>query len=224
MKLLVDLLPVIVFFIAYKIEGIYVATAVAIAVSFAQVGWSWLRHRRVENMHLATLGLLVVFGGLTIALHDPIFVMWKPTVVNWLFALVFLASHFVGDRPLVQRMMAHAIEVPAQIWARLNWAWVLFFLVSGLVNLYVVYVYTGFYGAQQGLITATGLSEVDLSQCAAGFTGSLLALCQDAQAREETWVNFKLFGMMGMTIAFVIGQAFYLARHIKDKDAVAEAD
>jgi intracellular septation protein len=88
----------------------------------------------------------------------------------------------------------------------------------------VVYIYTGFYGAQQALLAATGLSDVDLTQCVAGFTGGLLALCQDTQAREEAWVNFKLFGMMGMTIAFVIAQAFYLARHIKDSEPVAEAD
>ena len=224
MKLLIDLFPVLLFFVAYKLYGIYVATGVAIAASALQVGWSWLRHRRVEKMHLATLGLLVVFGGLTIALHDPIFVMWKPTVVNWLFAAVFLGSHFVGRKPLVERMMAHAIEVPARTWLRLNLAWVLFFVVSGLANLYVVYFYSGFYDAQRSLLAATGLSEVDLTECAAGFTGDLLALCLDTQSSEETWVNFKLFGMMGMTIAFVIAQAFYLARHVKDSDTLAEAD
>lgn len=224
MKLLIDLFPVIIFFVAYKLYGIYVATGMAIAAAFLQVGWSWLRHRKVEKMHLATLGLLVVFGGLTIALHDPIFVMWKPTVVNWLFALVFLGTQLIGGKPLVERMMSHAVTVPPGIWHRLNLAWVLFFVVSGLANLYVVYFYSGFYDAQQSLLAVTGQSEVDLTQCSAAYVGELLKHCLDTQSREETWVNFKLFGMMGMTIAFVIAQAFYLARHIKDPDKLAEAD
>lgn len=224
MKLLIDFFPVILFFVAYKLQGIYVATGVAIAASAAQVGWSWLRHRRVERMHLATLGLLTVFGGLTIALRDPIFVMWKPTIVNWLFAVVFLASHLIGERTLVERMMSHAVEVPAPIWTRLNLAWVLFFLVSGLANLFVVYVGSGFHAAQQALIGATGQSEIDLSACLTQFTGDRLALCNDAHAREDVWVNFKLFGMMGLTILFVVGQAFYLARHIKEQPPTLETD
>ncbi len=105
MKLLIDFFPILLFFIAYKLAGIYVATGVAIAAAALQVGWSWWRHRRVETMHLITLALLVVFGGLTIALQDPIFVMWKPTLVNWLFAAAFLGSQLIGQRPLIERMM-----------------------------------------------------------------------------------------------------------------------
>ena len=96
MKFLIDFFPVLLFFVAYKVYDIYVATAVAIAASAFQVGWLWLRHRRAETMHLVTLGLLVVFGGLTIALQDRTFIMWKPSIVNWLFAAAFLLSHFVG--------------------------------------------------------------------------------------------------------------------------------
>lgn len=224
MKLLLDFFPILLFFIAYKLQGIYVATGVAIAASAVQVGWIWLRRHRVEPMHLATLGLLVVFGGLTIALQDPIFVMWKPTLVNWLFAAVFLGSQWIGGRTLIERMMSHAIEVPPVIWTRLNLAWVLFFLLSGLANLFVVYVGSGFYEARQALIGATGREEIDLATCAAQFTGDLLALCSDAHAREEVWVNFKLFGMMGLTILFVVAQAFYLGRHIKDEPQAAETN
>jgi intracellular septation protein len=222
MKLLVDLFPVLLFFVAYKLYGIYVATAVAIAASALQVGLGWLRSRRVEKMHLVTLGLLAVFGGLTIALQDPIFVMWKPTIVNWLFAAAFFGSQLIGGKSLVERMMAHAVDLPASIWPRLNLLWVIFFLVSGLANLYVVYGYSGFYEAQQTLIAALGHSEIDLSACAAQLSGDLLAQCQDTQAREEIWVNFKLFGMMGMTILFVIGQAIYIARHTRDPAELPE--
>ena len=224
MKLLIDFFPVLLFFVAYKLYGIYVATAVAIAASATQVGWFWFRHRRAEKMHLVTLGLLVVFGGMTIALRDPIFVMWKPTIVNWLFAVAFLGSPLIGGKPLIERMMSHAVDVPAPIWTRLNMMWVLFFLFSGLANLYVVYVYSGFYDAQQALIAASAQNAIDLSACAESFSGQLLMRCEDVHSREETWVNFKLFGMMGLTIAFIIAQAFYLARHIRDPNELAEAE
>jgi intracellular septation protein len=175
-------------------------------------------------MHLATLGLLVLFGGMTLALRDPTFVMWKPSIVNWLFALIFLGGQFIGDKPLVQRLMGHAVSAPAAVWQRLNLAWVAFFAVSGLVNLYVVYVGSGFYEAKQALIAASGEAEVDLAACAEQFAGSVLGLCEQAHAAEAAWVDFKLFGMMGMTLAFVLAQAFYLARHIEPQAVPATAD
>jgi len=224
MKLLIDFLPILLFFVAYKIAGIYVATGVAIAVAAAQVGWSWLRHRRLEKMQLTTLGVLAVFGGLTIALQDPIFVMWKPTLVNWLFALAFVASHWIGERPLIARLMGGTIELPPRIWTRLSLIWIAFFILLGFANLFVVYVGSGFFTAQQALIAATGTSGVDLSDCASHYSGQLLDLCNDAQAREDIWVNFKLFGMMGLTIVFAIGQAFYLARHVKEDTQPLETE
>jgi intracellular septation protein len=114
MKLLYDFFPILLFFIAYKVYDIYVATAVAIAAAFVQTGLYWLRHRRFENTHLLTLGLLVVFGGLTLILHDPVFIKWKPTLVNWLFAIGFIGSQFIGRKPLVERMMGHAVSLPAR--------------------------------------------------------------------------------------------------------------
>ena len=177
MKFLFDLFPIVLFFAAYKMYDIYVATAVAIGAAFLQTGLFWLKHRRFEKMHVITLGILVVFGGLTLILRDPVFIKWKPTVVNWLFGATFLASRFFGERTLIERMMGHAITVPAPIWLRLNWAWVLFFLAMGIINIYVAYTYS-----------------------------------------EETWVNFKLFGMMGMTLVFVFAQAFYLGRYMETEE------
>ncbi|QGU31580.1 inner membrane-spanning protein YciB [Thermochromatium tepidum] len=217
MKLLIDFLPVLLFFIAYKLAGIYWATAVAIGATAAQVGWFWVRRHRVEMLPLVTLGVLLVFGGLTIALQDPIFVMWKPTLVNWLFAAVFIGSHWVGERTLIERMMARAIELPAPIWTRLNALWAGFFICLGLANLFVVYVGSGFHEAYQALLTATNGAGVDLSSCSELYSGAVLGLCTQAQARESTWVDFKLFGMMGLTIAFVIAQSLYLARHVRDE-------
>ena len=173
MKLLFDFLPVLLFFAAYKLYGIYVATAVAIVAGLGQVGYVWLRHRRLEKMHVATAVLLLVFGGLTLALRDETFIKWKPTIVDWLFALVFVGSRYVGTRkPLVERMMSGAIRVAEPVWGRLNSLWVGFFVLMGVANLLVVYNFD-----------------------------------------TATWVDFKLFGMLGLTLAFVVAQAFYLARH-----------
>ena len=225
MKILFDLLPIILFFITYKLAGIYLATGVAIAAALLQFLWVWWRQRRVDKMLLATLGLIVVFGGLTIALKDPIFVMWKPTLVNWLFGMVFLGSQWIGDRPLAQRMMGHAVTVPAPVWRRLNLVWALFFLSLGLANLFVVYWASGFYQAQHALILATGMNSFDLSTCATQFTGQALDLCNETHTREGYWVDFKLFGMMGLTILFVVAQAVYLGRHIEeDAPTTAETD
>ncbi|WP_295405282.1 septation protein A [uncultured Thiocystis sp.] len=224
MKLLIDFLPILLFFIVYKLTDIYVATGVAITAAALQVGWFWLRHRRVETMHLVTLALLAVFGGLTLALHDPIFVMWKPTLVNWLFAAAFLGSQAIGKRTLIERMMGHAIEIPSDIWARLNLLWAGFFIFLGLTNLFVVYSASGFFDAQQALIGASGQTAINLSDCASTYAGELLALCQVAKDGEDVWVNFKLFGMMGMTLAFVIAQGFYLARHMKEDPKTLETD
>ncbi|MGQ9831446.1 MAG: inner membrane-spanning protein YciB [Thermochromatium sp.] len=216
MKLIIDFFPILLFFVAYKFAGIYWATAVAIGATAVQVAWFWARHRRVETLPLATLGLLVVFGGLTIALHDPIFVMWKPTLVNWLLATAVIVSHWIGERTLIERLMGQTIALPRPIWTRLNALWGGFFLVLGLANLFVVYVGSGFYAAHQALLAATGESGVDLSACAVHYSGSLLDLCIAAQASESLWVDFKLFGMMGLTFAFVIAQTLYLSRHIKE--------
>ena len=120
--------------------------------------------------------------------------------------------------------MGHSVTLPRNIWSRLNLLWTGFFIFLGLANLFVVYIGSGFYTAQQALLSASGQTGVDLSACAATFAGDLLALCLDAQAREAVWVDFKLFGMMGLTILFVIAQAFYLSRHVKDDPQALEAD
>lgn len=176
MKLLFDLFPVLLFFIAFKVSDgdVYLATGVAIVAGVIQLGIQWLRHRRLESMHLITLGLLVVFGGATLLLRDEMFIKWKPTVVNWLFAVVFLGSHFIGKRLLMQRLLGNNIELPPPVWTRLNAAWGLFFVAVGAINLWVVYNFS-----------------------------------------TDTWVDFKLFGILGLTLAFVLLQSIYLMRHVK---------
>ncbi|QYZ67583.1 MAG: septation protein A [Gammaproteobacteria bacterium (ex Lamellibrachia satsuma)] len=219
MKFLADFFPVILFFVAYKLYGIYAATAVAIAASFVQVGYGWLRHRHVENMHLITLGILVIFGGLTLVLQDRTFIMWKPSVINWLFGGVFLASLFIGEKPLLERMMGGSINVPSLIWRKLNTTWGLFFILLGFLNLYVA---NDFFIAEQALIHQTGVTEIDFDQCSTLFQSNELKMCLNAKSLEESWVNFKLFGMMGLTMVFIILQAFYLARHMRDTEEAPE--
>lgn len=213
MKFLFDFFPILLFFIAYKLYGIYVATAVAIAASFIQVGLYWLKHRRFEKMHLVTLVLIVILGGATLLLQDKTFFMWKPTAVNWAFALGFLLTQFIGDKTLVERMMSHAIEAPATVWRNLNISWVCFFILMGFANLYVANFY---FQAEAALLSASG-QEVDLQTCQQVYQGQLLELCNHAREMENNWVNFKLFGMLGLTILFVIGQSIYLAKHMKQR-------
>ena len=177
MKLLFDFLPILLFFIAYKLADIYVATGVLIVVTLAQVGWIWLRQRRVEKLPLFTAGLVLVLGGATLLLHDPVFVKWKPTVVNWLFAIAFIGSLFIGQKPLLARMLGEQLELPLPVWVKLTLAWAIFFLAMGAANLYVAFTFD-----------------------------------------ENTWVNFKLFGMLGLTLLFVLAQAAYMSRHIKPDD------
>ncbi|TVR59540.1 MAG: septation protein A [Candidatus Competibacteraceae bacterium] len=181
MKLLVDFLPILLFFVAYQLTDIYVATGVLIVAALAQVSWIWLRQRRIEKLPLITAGLVLVLGGATLALRDPLFVQWKPTLVNWLFALAFLGSHVIGQKTLLERMLGGQLELPTPVWVKLSFAWALFFFAMGVANLYVAYTFT-----------------------------------------ENAWVNFKLFGMMGLTLLFVLAQAVYMSRHLETDDIPSE--
>ncbi len=139
MKILFDLLPILLFFVAFKVAGIYVATGVAIVATAALIGWTWLKTRKVDPMQWVSLGLIVVFGGATIWLQDETFIKWKPTILYWLFAIVFLVSNQFMNKNLVRSMMGHQVELPAAMWSRLNTLWILFFSVMGSLNLAVAY-------------------------------------------------------------------------------------
>jgi intracellular septation protein len=219
MKLLADFFPVALFFVTYYAYDIYAATAVAILASIAQVSYLWLIKKRVEKTHLVTLVILLVFGGLTLLLQDRTFIMWKPTVINWLFGLVLLGSQFIGRQPIIQRLMGAQLELPQQIWRQLNLAWALFFLALGFLNLYVA---NDFFIAQAQLSELSGMQQIDFDNCGTLFSGNQLEMCNTAHSLEQGWVNFKLFGMMGLTLVFSLLQAFYLARHLPAGEAAQE--
>ena len=197
-KILFDLFPIFLFFIAFKLAGsnpeqatalaaslnypadpkqlpILIATAVAIIATIVQIAWVWLRHGKVDTMLWISLALVVVLGGATLWLHDPTFIKWKPTVLYWIFAVVLAGSHLLFKKNLIRTMMQQAqLELPEALWTKLNYSWVVFFAVMGVVNLYVANHF------------------------------SLAA-----------WVNFKLFGFMGMMLAFMLLQGVVLAKYIE---------
>jgi intracellular septation protein len=208
MKLLFDFFPIILFFVSYYqahfliensfvgqlidpakpefINATIIATAIAIIASFVQVAIHWFKKHKFERMHIFSLVLITVLGSITIFLGNPAFIQWKPTILNWLFAAIFLGSMHVGEKSIIQRMMGEHIALPENVWKTLNLSWVLFLFISGAANLYVAFYYN---------------------------------LEGTPKTRMDAWVNFKLFGLMGLTIAFVILQSIYLSRHIiEDED------
>jgi len=204
MKFFLDFFPVLLFFLVYKFFGdippqiidlanslpvieinpqepkdaIYFATLVLIIATIAQNAVHFLIYHKLEKMHLISLGILLAFGTLTLAFKDPLFIKWKVSIFNWFFGAAIIGSQFIGKKSLIERMMSHAINVPKNIWKQVNMMWGLFFLLVGVVNIYVAYNYS-----------------------------------------EDTWVNFKLFGVLGMTFVFMILQGVYLAKHALPEEA-----
>ena len=175
MKFLFDLFPVILFFIAYKFAGIYAATGVAMAATFAQIGWLWFRGRKIDTMLWVSLVIITVFGGMTLALHDETFIKWKPTVLYWAFAAVLLGGTLFFKRNLMRTLLAEQMELPEAAWKTLNWSWIGFFLFMGVANLVVAFNFS-----------------------------------------TDDWVNFKLFGGMGLMLVFVLGQGLLLSKYLEE--------
>ena len=177
MKFLFDLFPVILFFVAFKLSDIFVATAVAIVATALQIGWSLWRRHTVSKMQWASLVIIGVFGGATLLLHDETFIKWKPTVLYWLAGVVFLGG-LAMRKNLVKAVMAEGgLELPEPVWFKLCVAWGVFFLFKGALNLWVAYTFP-----------------------------------------TDTWVNFKLFGGMGLMLVFVIAQALWISRYVPHEE------
>ena len=139
MKVLFDLFPVILFFIAFKFSNIFIATGVAMAATFVQIGWVWFRHRKVDTMLWISLGVITVFGGATLIFQNETFIKWKPTVLYWLFAATLLGGRILFKRNLIKSMLEEKMTMPDLAWNRMNLSWVGFFTVMGFANLFVAY-------------------------------------------------------------------------------------
>lgn len=137
MKFFLDLFPALAFFAAYKFGGIYVATGVLIASMFALVLIYWLWKREIHKMHLITAIIVAVFGGMTLYVHDPAFIKFKPTALYAVFSLALLLSHVIGDKVLLQRIPQEALQMPDTVWRRVNFAWAIFFAFCAVLNLYI---------------------------------------------------------------------------------------
>jgi len=190
MKQLLDYIPLIFFFIVYKMEerviqlgsitynfgGIFSATEVLVTTSILVYGAIYLINKKLERTQLITLGAVILFCSFTIIFREEAILKWKAPVVNWIFASIFLGSHFFTKKSATQLMLEHAVEMPVNAWQRLNLAWAFFFLFLGSVNLFVAFTF------------------------------------------HEYWVDFKVFGSMGLLFLFIIGQTFYIFPYLQEED------
>ncbi len=187
MQALLDFFPVVVFFVVYGLSDMHTAVAAIMISVVIQIAISWAWLRKVNKMTLVSAGLVLGFGGVSLALNNDVIFKWKPTILNWLFALVFLGSRFIGEQPIIQRIIQAAANAQIQLhdadWHRLNMMWVAFFLVSGAANIFVAYNFS-----------------------------------------EATWVNFKLFGLLGMTVIFMVFQGIWLTRRDQQQPQTSQSD
>ena len=212
MKILLDFLPILLFFGAFKYaEGhkewaasfatehlgfmvaggvvgpgeapVLLATVVVVLATLAQVVWLKARGKKVDMMLWISLALVTVLGGLTVWLHSETFIKWKPTGLYWAMGLSFLISQFMLRRNLLKLMLGEQLQLPEPVWARLSLAWVAFFTAMGLINLWVAFSFS-----------------------------------------TDTWVNFKLFGGIGLMLLFTLAQGLYISKHLPEEDTAAAKD
>ncbi|MCC7151087.1 MAG: septation protein A [Rubrivivax sp.] len=205
MKLLLDFLPIILFFATFKYaEGnkdwaaefatrhlgsvvaggsvgtaqapVLLATVVVIAATLAQVLWLKSRRRKVDAMLWVSLVLVVVLGGATVYFQSETFIKWKPSALYWAMALGLWLTPLLTGKNVLKLMLGEQMELPPPVWARLNLAWIAFFVLMGVLNLWVAYSFS-----------------------------------------TDAWVNFKLFGSLGLMLAFTIAQGLWLSRYLDDK-------
>lgn len=179
LNFLYEFLPILLFFIAFKLYDFYVATMVGIGVSAFQLIFTSIWKKRIDRKQLFTLVIFIIFGGMTLYFHQPIFLKWKPSIIFWIFGVILLISQFIGQKNVMQRLLEKTLEdkaaLPDKVWSRLNLAWAVFFITLGTLNIYIAYTFS-----------------------------------------TETWVNFKLYGILGLLFTFSFLQALYLSRYVKD--------
>ncbi|OGT06594.1 MAG: hypothetical protein A2103_00675 [Gammaproteobacteria bacterium GWF2_41_13] len=142
MQVFYDFIPIIVFFVIYKLAGIYAATIAAMIISFLQMMIYRYRYKKFEPLQVITCLVILLLGSATIFSRNPLFIKWKPTIVNWFFAAIFLGTQLWAEKPMIQHMMGKKLTLPHLVWRRVNTSWCLFFFLTGMLNLYVVYHYS----------------------------------------------------------------------------------
>ncbi|MCL4104152.1 UNVERIFIED_CONTAM: hypothetical protein GTU68_035014 [Idotea baltica] len=161
MKQLAEFLPIALFFITYQIfDGIFSATAVLMIATTLQVVFSYVVNKKIEKRLLWLLLAVMVFGGATLIFRNQMFIQWKPTIFNWVLALVFGASQFIGEKNLMQRTLGSQIQLPHIVWRRLNLLWVANFFIVGTLNIYVAYYYSEDTWVSYKLYSAIGFTVV----------------------------------------------------------------
>ena len=233
MQFFIDFLPVVVFFIVYKIYGIYVAVIATAITACVTTGYTWLRFRHLESLQIASLIIICVAAALTLAFHDDTFIKWKPTIINGLFAVVFTGSLFTR-RTLAERLFAKQMDCPPSIWKKMTVSWICFFLICAASNYYVAFVYqvssndltqqqqqhwqsiTTDNSLYAELIDQKSLTDLDDQR-----RTEIISIPPDQRQQDYLlkvhqgqWVNFKLFGLLALTLIFILGQGFFIARYI----------
>ena len=215
MKFLLDFGPIILFFIVYKYYGLYAAIYAMIASTLVQIMYTRYTTGQFVTSQVLTFALLVVFGGISIVLRDPAFVMWKVSVLYVIFAAVLIGSNYVGNKTLLERMMGKELQLPRATWINLTWFWSLGFIIIAGINAFFV---NSALSARNQFIN--GGVEVDPKIDFSNYDCSqspLKDLCITAQSSEEAWVNFKLFGTLGLTLILIVITVLMLSKHIKEK-------
>ncbi|MTI12996.1 inner membrane-spanning protein YciB [Sansalvadorimonas verongulae] len=194
MKQFIDFLPLIFFFVVakldprqvsafgqtYELGGIISATAILIITSVIVYGALWIKQKSLEKSQMFTLAAVLVLGSMTVMFRDETFLKWKAPIVNWVFAVAFLGSQFIGQKPLIRHMLSHAMKLPEPVWYKVNLSWVVFFTLLGAANWFAAFMIPG-----------------------------------------DFWIDFKVFGNLGLTFTFVIVQILFLSRHLQE-DPTAE--
>lgn len=160
MQLFIDYIPIVAFFIAYFQRDIFFATGVLMAVMPAVMLLQWLVTKKVSKLYLVSTVLVLILGSATLFFRAPGFLYWKPTVLNWGIAAVFLGSQFIGNKTIVERMLGNTATLSPRQWVRLNHIWVGFFVVVGALNLYVAYRFSEEFWVKFKLFGMLGLTFV----------------------------------------------------------------
>lgn len=177
MKQLFDFMPLLAFFLAYKMHNIYVATAVLIVATLVQVIGTKLIWKKVEKIHLITLAMVIFFGTLTLLLHDDMFIKWKVTAIYGAMALALLIGQALFKKPLLESMLGGELNLPRAVYFQLGYAWAIFFAACGALNIYIAF-----------------------------------------NMPQESWVNFKVFGLTGLTILFALAQGLVIWKHLPKEE------